>query len=93
MQAKNSHGRPLIAIQRRADRGHGMDAPLAMLRENLLCSERVELYPAQRLVLLDIPHGELRHHCTEKEWDEFCGFLGENHVPVVRPRWWEFWLK
>lgn len=93
MQAKNSRGRPLVAIERKVDRGYGMDAPLTMLRENLMHALRVELFPQHQVVMLDIPHGELRHRCSPEEWAEFYGFLSENRVPVVQPRWWEFWLK
>jgi hypothetical protein len=93
MAATNSRGKVLRAIERLRDDGIGMDAPLAMLREYIAQAERVELFPSERVVLLDIPHGELRHRCTEGEWRAFRQFLDDKQIPLVKPRWYEFWLQ
>ena len=83
--------RKVRAFQRGKYHGYGMEAPLSMLKENLLTSRRVELFPDERIAFLDIPFGELFHRCNDEEWDDFQRVLSVNRIPIeIRP-WWRFW--
>jgi hypothetical protein len=62
-----------------------------MLKENLLNSQRVELFPWEKIVVLDISFGELFHRCTLREWEEFRDFLRSNGISIEPPSWWRFW--
>ena len=71
--------------------GYGMESPLAMLEANLWNSERVQLFPAERIAFLDIRFGELFHRCTEQEWVSFRQQLLSNGFSIrPRKRWRDF---
>lgn len=85
--------RKIRALELARYHGYGMDAPLSMLKENLWNSERVELFPKERIAFLDIRFGELFHRCTPEEWDDFRQFLSANGVRVEVNPWWKFWKR
>ena len=92
MAAAHAPRRKIRALELRKYHGYGMDAPLSMLKEHLWNSERVELFPNERIAFLNIRFGELVHRCSEEEWVDFRNFLTANNVPVeVVPRW-KFWV-
>ena len=68
----------------------GMEAPISQILEFALLSKRVELFPNERIVKLDIPFSELFHRCTEAEWNDFMLFLSANGVRQKKP-WWAWW--
>lgn len=62
-----------------------------MLKDNLWNSERVELFPHERITFLNIRFGELFHRCSEEEWTDFRSFLSANGVLIESNPWWKFW--
>jgi len=57
------------AIERSRDHGIGAEVGLNEIISNLQFAERVELFSASRVVMLDVPFSELRHACDESEWE------------------------
>ncbi len=91
MAAAAMFERKVRAFERTKYHGYGMEAPLSMLKDNLVAAHRVELFPKERIAFLDIPFGELFHRCNDEEWDDFRQFLSASGMPIeVRP-WWRFW--
>jgi len=68
----------------------GIEAPITQIMEFTLSSNRVELFPTERIIKLDIPFSELFHRCTEAEWNDFIGFLSTNGVRHKKT-WWKWW--
>ena len=85
--------RKLEAIERSRDRGIGAEASLHMILTNLEAAERVELFPASRVVVLDVRFGELRHSCDESEWERLKMHLEQSGIRTRRAKWWEFYLR
>jgi hypothetical protein len=85
--------RIIEAIERSRDRGIGTEASLHMIITNLQAAERVELFPASRVVVLDIRFSELRHSCDESEWEQLQQHLKKSGIRTRRAKWWEFHLR
>ena len=81
------------AIERSRDNGIGADASLHEIVTNLQAAERVELFPASRIVVLDIRFSELRHTCDETEWGQLKKHLEKSGIQTRRAKWWEFHLR
>ena len=94
MAVMQSRKPSLSVIEMPRFHGYGMEAPLAMLQENLPNAERVQLFPAERIAFLDIRFGELFHRCTEQEWVAFRQLLVSNgfNIRAKRP-WWHFFAR
>jgi hypothetical protein len=91
MAAEHAPRRRIRALELSKYHGYGMEAPLSMLKEHLWNSERVELFPNDRIAFLNIRFGELFHRCSEQEWIDFRSFLSTNRVPIEVIPWWKFW--
>ena len=68
----------------------GVEATISQIMEFALSSNRVELFPTERIIKLDIPFSELFHRCTEAEWSDCIAFLNANGVRRKKP-WWVWW--
>jgi hypothetical protein len=79
------------AVEKRRFHGYGFEKPLQFLEDNLPMAHRVELFPEERIVFLDIPFGELYHKCTDLEWREFSDLLVAKNIRIRKKRWWRFW--
>jgi len=81
------------AIERFRDNGVGAEASLSEIISNLKIAERIELFPDNRVVMLDVRFGELRHACDEHEWRQIKQHLEHSGISTRRARWWEFYLR
>ena len=83
------------AIELRRFHGYGMETSLSMIEENVPYANRVQLFPTEKIVFLDIRFGELFHRCTEEEWRSFRQSLADSGIGIKQHRgWWRFfsWL-
>ena len=67
-----------IAWRKKHD-GYGMDASLDMILD--LLGETglnfgVALSKSDKTIKLNIPHGDLYHHCSDSEWEKILNLLG-----------------
>jgi hypothetical protein len=89
--AGNFMRKALRALQLKKYHGCGMETSLSDLKEHLWDSERVELFPDEKIAFLNIRFGELFHRCNDAEWQDFIDYLGANRIKIRANRWWEFW--
>ena len=81
------------AIERFRDNGAGAEASLSEIISNIKIAERIELFPDNRVVMLDVRFGELRHACDEREWGQIKQHLEHSGISTRRAKWWEFHLR
>lgn len=93
MTTANSTSQKIEAIERSRDRGIGAEVSLNEIVSNLQLAERVELFPASRVVMIDVRFGELRHDCDESEWKKLKQHLESSGIRTRRAKWWEFHLR
>ena len=80
----------LRAIVKKRFHGYGFEKPMQFLEDNLPMANRVELFPEEKIVFLDIPFGELYHKCNDSEWQEFIDLLAAKSIRVSKKKWWWF---
>lgn len=57
---------------------------LSEIKKNLLKSERIDLFPKEKIVKLNIPWGELYSVCNDEEWNEVYEILEKNSIEIKK---------
>ena len=57
-------------------------ATFSDIKTNLFSCKRIDLFPKDLIVKLNIPWGELYCICTKAEWNELYGMLRDNNIKV-----------